>query len=46
MLFTAVLLVGLAWAWAHGDLEWIKKLSSAPAAGEEKAEKPPISLSA
>ena len=27
MLFTVVLLVGLAWAWAHGDLEWIKKLS-------------------
>jgi NADH-quinone oxidoreductase subunit A len=46
ILFTAVLLVGLAWAWAHGDLEWIKKLSSVPAAGEEEAEKPRISLSA
>ncbi len=30
VLFTVVLLVGLAWAWAHGDLEWIKKLSEAP----------------
>jgi NADH-quinone oxidoreductase subunit A len=30
MLFTVVLLVGLAWAWAHGDLEWIKKLSQSP----------------
>jgi NADH-quinone oxidoreductase subunit A len=28
MAFTVVLLVGLAWAWAHGDLEWVKKLSS------------------
>jgi len=47
MLFTAVLLVGLAWAWAHGDLEWIKKLSQAPASGNEpKAGKPPISLGA
>jgi NADH-quinone oxidoreductase subunit A len=27
ILFTVVLLVGLAWAWAHGDLEWVKKLS-------------------
>lgn len=32
LLFTVVLLVGLAWAWAHGDLEWIKKLSQAPRA--------------
>lgn len=49
ILFTAVLLVGLAWAWAHGDLEWVKKLSraSGPAAEQEnKADKPPVSLSA
>ena len=50
ILFTAVLLVGLAWAWAHGDLEWIKNLSHAPTSGQEpgenKTEKPPISLSA
>jgi NADH-quinone oxidoreductase subunit A len=30
ILFTVVLLVGLAWAWAHGDLEWVKKLSEFP----------------
>ena len=42
-----IALVGLAWAWAHGDLEWIKKLSQAPASGNEpKAGKPPISLGA
>jgi NADH-quinone oxidoreductase subunit A len=54
ILFTAVLLVGLAWAWAHGDLEWIKKLShtsasaGAPAEGGNagKADKAPVSLSA
>jgi NADH-quinone oxidoreductase subunit A len=37
MLFTVVLLVGLAWAWAHGDLEWIKKLSPKPRTAEESA---------
>jgi NADH-quinone oxidoreductase subunit A len=37
MLFTVVLLVGLAWAWAHGDLEWIKKLPPKPRAAEESA---------
>jgi len=37
MLFTVVLLVGLAWAWAHGDLEWIKKLSQKPRTAEESA---------
>ncbi len=38
-LFTAILVVGLAWVWAHGDLEWVKNLSSAsyepPAPGSE-----------
>ena len=28
-LFTAILVVGLAWVWAHGDLEWVKNLSAA-----------------
>lgn len=49
ILFTVVLLVGLAWAWAHGDLEWIKKLSrpSVPTAKPaDEANKPPVSLSA
>jgi NADH-quinone oxidoreductase subunit A len=25
-LFTAILLVGLAWVWLNGDLEWVKRL--------------------
>jgi NADH-quinone oxidoreductase subunit A len=28
-LFTAILLVGLVWVWAHGDLEWVKSLGAA-----------------
>jgi NADH-quinone oxidoreductase subunit A len=28
VLFTVILLIGLVWAWAHGDLEWVKKLSA------------------
>jgi len=35
MLFTVVLLVGLAWAWAHGDLEWIKRLSQPSRTAED-----------
>jgi NADH-quinone oxidoreductase subunit A len=39
-LFTAILVVGLAWVWAHGDLEWVKNLngasSEAPAAGSDE----------
>ena len=27
--FTLVLVVGLAWVWAHGDLEWVKNLGGA-----------------
>jgi NADH-quinone oxidoreductase subunit A len=27
LLFTAILVVGLAWVWVHGDLEWVKKLA-------------------
>ena len=26
---TAILVVGLAWVWAHGDLEWVKNLTGA-----------------
>jgi NADH-quinone oxidoreductase subunit A len=29
-LFTAILVVGLAWVWAHGDLEWVKSLTATP----------------
>ncbi len=42
-LFTAILAVGLAWVWAHGDLEWVKSLTGAsyqaPAAGSEETRK-------
>jgi NADH-quinone oxidoreductase subunit A len=27
LVFTGILVVGLAWVWAHGDLEWVKKLA-------------------
>jgi NADH-quinone oxidoreductase subunit A len=27
LLFVAILVVGLAWVWAKGDLEWVKTLS-------------------
>jgi NADH-quinone oxidoreductase subunit A len=27
-LFTAILVVGLVWVWVHGDLEWVKGVSS------------------
>ena len=27
LLFTAILVIGLAWVWARGDLEWVKNLS-------------------
>jgi NADH-quinone oxidoreductase subunit A len=26
-LFIAILVVGLVWVWASGDLEWVKKLA-------------------
>ena len=29
LLFTAILVVGLVWVWAHGDLEWVKTLTGA-----------------
>src|SRR5690242_20629420 len=40
-LFTAILVVGLAWVWAHGDLEWVKNLTGAskqaqPGSGDER----------
>jgi NADH-quinone oxidoreductase subunit A len=44
-LFTAILVVGLVWVWAHGDLEWVKSLTAgsteerarSDAAGNRKA---------
>ena len=40
-LFTAILVVGLAWVWAHGDLAWVKNLTGAsnqaqPGSGDER----------
>ncbi len=26
--FTAILVVGLVWVWAHGDLEWVKTVAA------------------
>ena len=43
MLFTVVLLVGLAWAWAHGDLAWVKKLAEAPRSPHPPDTAPPAS---
>jgi NADH-quinone oxidoreductase subunit A len=44
ILFTVVLLVGLVWAWAHGDLEWVKKLVQPPRIANPSGEpKPPLS---
>jgi NADH-quinone oxidoreductase subunit A len=41
LIFTAILVLGLAWVWVHGDLEWVKKLASvdrpAPPAGKRAA---------
>jgi NADH-quinone oxidoreductase subunit A len=41
VLFTVILLIGLVWAWAHGDLEWVKKLSAAqePAGSETRGDR-------
>jgi NADH-quinone oxidoreductase subunit A len=39
-MFVGILVVGLAWVWAHGDLEWVKNLGGAsyeaPAPGSER----------
>ena len=44
-LFTAILVVGLVWVWAHGDLEWVKELekpkpfASAPNGAQQDSQK-------
>lgn len=38
-LFILILVVGLVWVWAHGDLEWVKKLAmvdDSPDADDER----------
>jgi NADH-quinone oxidoreductase subunit A len=39
LLFTAILVLGLAWVWVHGDLEWVRKLArvDGPAPGRRAA---------
>ena len=38
LLFTTILVVGLIWVWAHGDLEWVKELEKpTPFAGSRGA---------
>jgi NADH-quinone oxidoreductase subunit A len=27
LIFTGILVIGLAWVWVHGDLDWVKKLA-------------------
>jgi len=37
VLFIAILAVGLAWTWGHGDLEWVKGLTADKAANQPEA---------
>jgi NADH-quinone oxidoreductase subunit A len=39
--FTVILVVGLGWIWARGDLEWVKKLGERPGPGASSQEPPP-----
>src|SRR5512142_1573858 len=39
--FTVILLVGLGWIWARGDLDWVKKLGARPDAGRKVGEDAP-----
>ena len=39
-LFIAILVVGLVWVWAHGDLEWVKKLADVDDSPDADDERP------
>jgi NADH-quinone oxidoreductase subunit A len=39
-LFIAILVVGLVWVWAHGDLEWVKKLATVDDSPDADDERP------
>jgi NADH-quinone oxidoreductase subunit A len=39
-LFIAILMVGLVWVWAHGDLEWVKKLATVDDSPDADDERP------
>jgi NADH-quinone oxidoreductase subunit A len=36
LLFVTILVVGLAWVWAHGDLEWVKAIGAEPDASSSR----------
>jgi NADH-quinone oxidoreductase subunit A len=38
--FTVILVVGLGWVWARGDLEWVKKLADRKAAAPRPTQAP------
>jgi NADH-quinone oxidoreductase subunit A len=38
--FTVILVVGLGWIWARGDLEWVKKLADRKAAAPQPSPAP------
>lgn len=40
LLFIAILVVGLVWVWAHGDLEWVKKLATVDDSPDADDERP------
>jgi NADH-quinone oxidoreductase subunit A len=41
-LFIAILMVGLVWVWAHGDLEWVKKLAVVDDSPDADDERPAV----
>ncbi len=41
-LFTVILVVGLAWIWARGDLEWVKKLAAGREADRQPDAREPV----
>jgi NADH-quinone oxidoreductase subunit A len=38
LVFIAILIVGLAYVWAKGDLEWIRSFQTAESVSEESAD--------
>ncbi|MGF1582462.1 MAG: NADH-quinone oxidoreductase subunit A [Gemmataceae bacterium] len=41
LVFFGVLLVGFAYLWKRGDINWVRSMTSAPTEQEEKAQAPP-----
>ena len=46
LLFISILVVGLAWTWVHGDLEWVKGLSADKNGAGNQTESPATSRAA